>query len=86
MAPAVKNQIEITRLQADVSASAVELLSAQCAADRVRLRYSAQDIVALCEPHILKRAIASAEALHSFFSQIRAQIHHMKTGSGGGKT
>ena len=55
---------------------AVELLSAHCAADRVRLQYSPQDIVAFGERRALERAIASAEALHRFFSQIEAQINH----------
>ena len=74
MVPAVKRQIDRTRLRADVSAAAVELLSAQCAADRVRLQYSTQDIVALSEPLTLKRALASVEALHNFFSQVAAEI------------
>ena len=76
MAPGTKKQIDIARLKADLAAANVELLSAHCAADRVRLQYSPQDIVAFGERHALKRAIASAEALHSFFSQIGARINH----------
>ncbi len=78
MGAAVKKQIDVNRLKADLAASAVELLSAQCAADRVRLQYSAHDIVAFGDPHNLKRAIASAKALHQFFSQIEAQIQHQE--------
>lgn len=74
MVPAVKKQVDVTRLIADLSAAGVELLSAQCAADRVRLQYSPHDIAAFGEPKTLKRAIASAEALHKFFSQIEAQL------------
>jgi hypothetical protein len=74
MVPAVKKQVDVTRLIADLSAAGVELLSAQCAADRVRLQYSPHDIAAFGEPRTLKRAIASAEALHKFFSQIEAQL------------
>ena len=73
MVSAVKKQIDVTRLLAELSAASVELLSAQCAADRVRLQYSPQDIATFGEPRTLKRAIASAEALHQFFSQIEAQ-------------
>ncbi len=83
MVPAVKKQIDVTRLTADLAAAAVELLSAQCAADRVRLQYSARDIVAFGEPKTLKRAIASAEALHRFFSQVEAQIKHGEDGGNG---
>lgn len=74
MGPAAKKQVDIARLTADLSAAKVELLSAQCAAERIRLQYSMQDIVAFGERQALKRIIASAEALHSFCSQIEAQI------------
>ena len=70
-----KKQIDIARLKADLAAASVELLSAHCAADRVRLQYSPQDIVAFGDRRGLQRAIASAEALHSFFSQLGAQIN-----------
>jgi len=83
MAPAAKKQIDVNHLQADLAASAVELLSAQCAADRVRLQYSPQDIVALGERQTLKRAIASVEALHRFFSQIEAQIQYQDDSNNG---
>lgn len=85
MVPAVKKQIDITRLMADLSAASVELLSAQCAADRVRLQYSPHDIAAFGEHRTLKRAIASAEALHSFFSQIEAQIKKQEAGNNGSR-
>jgi hypothetical protein len=74
MVPAVKRQIDANRLRAEVSAAAVELLSAHCAADRVRLQYSLQEIALHGEHQALKRAITSAEALHRFFSQIGAHI------------
>ena len=67
-------QIDIARLQADLTAAGVEVLSAHCAADRIRLKYSPQDIVTFGERRALQRAIASAEALHNFFSEIEAQI------------
>ena len=83
MVPAVQKQIDVARLMSDLTAAKVELLSAQCAADRVRLRYSAQDIVAFAERQTLKRAIASAEALYRYFSQIEAQIQqHEESGNG----
>jgi hypothetical protein len=74
MVPGVNKQINIVRLKADVAAASVELLSAHCAADRVRLQYSPQDIVAFAERRALQRAVASAEALCRFFSQIQAEI------------
>ncbi|MGH9495122.1 MAG: hypothetical protein ACRD3B_09005 [Candidatus Sulfotelmatobacter sp.] len=67
--------VDVARLKADLAAAAVELLSAHCAADRVRLQYSPQDIVSFGERAALKRAISSAEALYRFFSQIEKHIN-----------
>ena len=74
MVPSIKKQIDIARLKADIASAGVELLSAHCATDRIRLQYSPQDIVTFGEPRILRRAVASVEAMHRFFSQIGAQI------------
>jgi hypothetical protein len=75
MASGGRKQIDVARLKADLAAASVELLSAHCATDRVRLQYSPKDIVAFGERHSLQRAIASAEALYRFFSQIEAHIN-----------
>jgi len=78
MAPGPGKNVDVTRLKADLAAASVELLSAHCATDRIRLKYSPQDIVAFGERHSLQRAIASAEALYRFFSQIEAHIHRQE--------
>ncbi len=67
-------QMDAAPLQADLAAAGVELLSALCAADRVRLQYGVQDIVTFGERSTLKKAVACAEALHRFFSQIDAPL------------
>ncbi len=41
---AIEKQALVGRLVADLRTAKVELLSAQCAADRLRLRYSPQDL------------------------------------------
>jgi hypothetical protein len=69
-----RNQADIVRLTADLRTAKVELLSAQCATDRVRLQYSLRDIITFGERQTLKRAIASADALHRFFSQVNAHL------------
>jgi hypothetical protein len=74
MVSGARKQIDKSRLTADLAAAKVELLSAQCAADRVRFQYSVQDIVAFADRQALAQAIASAEAVHRFFSQLGAQI------------
>lgn len=82
MLPVAKKKLDTTRLSADLSAAKVELLSAQCATDRIRLQYSVQDIAAFGEPQTLKRVIASVEALYNFFSQIGAQIKQKEDAAG----
>jgi hypothetical protein len=74
MASGTRRQIDVGRLRADLAAAGVELLSAHCATDRVRLQYSAEEIVAFGERRSLERALSSAEAVHRFFSKIEAQI------------
>ena len=71
-----RKQVDVTRLNADLAAASVELLSAHCATDRVRLHYSPQDIVTFAERSTLKKAYASAEALYRFFYQIEAHLRH----------
>ncbi len=67
-------QAGIARLIADLRAAKIELLSAQCATDRLRLQYSVADIVSFGERHALKGAIASASALCEFFGAIEGQL------------
>jgi hypothetical protein len=72
--------VDVARLKADLAAASVELLSAHCATDRVRLQYSLEDIAAFGERTILVKAFTSAEALCRFFSQLEAQMR-LKNGS-----
>jgi hypothetical protein len=67
-------QSGIARLASDIRAAKIELLSAQCATDRLRLQYSVEDIVSFGERQALKGAIASAGALCRFFSSIEDQL------------
>jgi hypothetical protein len=69
-----KKQAGIARLTSDLLAAKIELLSAQCATDRLRLQYSVADIVSFGERHALKGAIASADALCRFFASIEQQL------------
>ena len=69
-----KKQLDIVRLKADLAAASVEILSAHCAADRVRLNYSPQEVVSFGDRPALKRAILSSEALHRFFMQLARHL------------
>ena len=67
-------RVGIARLVADVRAAKIEILSAQCAADRLRMQYSVEDIVSFGERQTLKGAIASAGALCRFFTSVEDQL------------
>ncbi len=73
-----KKQVDILRLKADVAAASVELLSAHCAADRIRLQYSPQDVASLADRSTLKRAITSSEAVYRFFAEVAAQLDNQE--------
>ena len=51
-------QIDVVRLKADLAAASVELLSAHCAADRIRLQYSPQEIA------VFRRALRTEASDH----------------------
>jgi len=69
-----RRKIDVARLKADVAAAGVEILSAHCAADRIRLNYSPEDIVAFSERRTLRNAIVSSHALYRFFSQLENHL------------
>ena len=69
-----RRQTGIARLASDLRTAKIELLSAQCATDRLRLQYSVVDIVSFGERQALKGAIASAGALCRFFSSLEDQL------------
>lgn len=77
-----KKQIDVVRLKADLTAASVEILSAHCAADRVRLQYSPQDVVSFGDHSALKRAIGSSHALYRFFAQIAAHLEQYEKQDG----
>lgn len=76
MMSGVKKQPDVPRLMAELTALKVELLSAQCAMDRVRLQYSPHDIVLFADRQAIKRVIASADSLHDFCVHLKAQLKY----------
>jgi hypothetical protein len=69
-----KKPTDIARLISDLRSAKIELLSAQCATDRLRLLYSTDEIVSHGERTALKAALASATAVCRFFATIEEQL------------
>ena len=69
-----RRQTGIARMASDLRAAKIELLSAQCSTDRLRLQYSIEDIVSFGERQAVEGALASTGALCRFFSSIEDQL------------
>jgi hypothetical protein len=70
----LKRPAKVARLMADLHNAKGELLSAQCAVDRLRIHYPIPYIVSFGERRTLERALASARALSGFFGEIESQL------------
>jgi hypothetical protein len=70
----VKRRAELAKLMADLRNAKVELLSAQCAVDRLRIQYPISYIVSFGERQTLERALASVRAVSGFFGEIESQL------------
>ena len=78
------DRLAIIQLNAELRSAQLEILSAQCATDRLRLRYSAADIARHAQRDVLRKALSSATALHRYFSDIARQVSDPETLAGSG--
>jgi hypothetical protein len=62
------------QMNAELRHAQLEMLSAQCATDRLRLRYSADDLARHAQRDILHKAWSSANALFEYYNSIVNQI------------
>jgi hypothetical protein len=77
-----KKQTKVAKLVADLRSAKVELLSAQCAVDRLRIHYPIRDIISFGERQTLERALASAHAVSRFCSEIESHLKQQENGKG----
>ncbi|HWF91061.1 MAG TPA: hypothetical protein VN684_02200 [Terriglobales bacterium] len=69
----------IVQMNAKLQDAQVELLSAHCATERIRLRFSTEDIAQHGRRDVLRKAFGAATALHDFYSSIEEQINQLET-------
>jgi hypothetical protein len=62
------------QMNAELRHAQLEMLSAQCATDRLRLRYAAEDLARHAQRDILRKAWSSANALFEYYNAIVSQI------------
>jgi hypothetical protein len=75
-----KKQTKVAKLVADLRSAKVELLSAQCAVDRLRIHYPISDIISFGERQTLERALVSARAVSRFFNEIESHFKQRENG------
>ncbi|MGO8983308.1 MAG: hypothetical protein ACLPHI_11155 [Terriglobales bacterium] len=68
------DRVAMVQLNAELRHAQLELLSAECATNRLRLRFSPEDIARFSERNLLRKAVASATALKEYYSDIIGQI------------
>lgn len=62
------------KMNAELRDAQLELLSAHCATDRIRLRYSTEDVARHGQRDILRKAFGAATALHNYYTAVEKQI------------
>jgi hypothetical protein len=68
------DRVAIVQMNAELRHAQLELLSAECATQQLRLRFSTQDIARHGERDVLRKAIAGAGALHNYYSSVRKHL------------
>lgn len=68
------DRVAIMQMNAELRNAQLELLSAECAKDRLRMRFSAEDIASYAERDVLRKAVASATALKDYYCSIAQQV------------
>jgi hypothetical protein len=68
------DRVAIVQMNAELRHAQLEMLSAECATDRLRLRFSAEDVACYGERDILRKAVVSATALHDYYGAIARQV------------
>jgi hypothetical protein len=68
------DRVAIVQMNAELRHAQLEMLSAQCATDRLRLRYSAEDLAKHAQRDTLRKAWSSANALFEYYNSIVKQV------------
>ena len=68
------DRVAIAQMNSELRNAQLELLSAQCASDRLRLRYSVEDIARHAQRDVLRKAWQSAKGLYEYYKAIARQV------------
>jgi hypothetical protein len=68
------DRVAIAQMNAELRHAQLDLLSAQCATDRLRLRFSIEDLARYGERDVLRKTIGAAIALHEYYISIQNEM------------
>ncbi len=68
-----EGRVAVVQMNSDLRHAQLDLLAAECATDRLRLRFSLDDVAVHAEPVVLGRAARAANALHAYYSSVEAR-------------
>lgn len=68
------DRVAIVQMNADLRHAQLELLSAQCATDRLRFHYTVGDLARYSEKEVLHKAIGTATALRDYYHSIENEL------------
>jgi hypothetical protein len=68
------DRVAIAEMNAELRHAQLDLLSARCSADRLRLRFSLDDLAQHAERDLLRKAIGHAVALSQYYLSIQKEI------------
>jgi hypothetical protein len=67
-------RIDAFKLDGDLRDAYVELLSAQCAVDRIKLRYAPEEIATKGSSFMVSRSISAANMICEYFSRVQQSL------------
>lgn len=65
------DRVAIAQMNAELRHAQLEMLSAQCATQQLRLRFSAEDLARFAQRDLLKKAFDAANSLYEYFLSIK---------------
>src|SRR5579863_5375750 len=68
------DRLAIVQMNAELRHAQLELLTAQCTTNQLRLRFSTADLARYAQRDILRKAMDTASGLHDYYSSIQKQI------------
>lgn len=66
--------VRVTKMISDLRSAWVDLLSARCATDRLRTRYSLEEMARFGERATMDKAVEAVNAMCEYFSDLRKHI------------